>query len=1056
MFVGRVAEKDAALAALGAPPCSVVVVGPPGIGKTSFCEELAQALGAAGVPAFWGRAWEFGGAPAFFAWQRVFASIAAAFGGAEARAVAAHLLDGSEEASSRARLLLFERAREALASVPSPIVVILDDVHAADAGSLQLARYLQRELRGAPVGLLLTARDAELETADESSGPVLRDLLRCASLTVALDGLAEAELDDWLPWFCGRRLPPGLSQRLVELTAGNPFFVRELVEAQRGDLEAIAEVRPGVPRGVREAIARQVALLDERTQAVLRLAAVLGRESKVEDVARVLGLPVTDVASARQRALAARFVAPGPPDELRFAHALMCDTLYTSLPTAERLRLHAAVVDALPAARLSERTRHAVEAALLGTEHAVRALALCREAGHVASRALAFEEAARHQKAARALAELTGAPHAVVAETNVALGEALAAVGERDAAETALVAAAATADELGDVHLFARAALVRAGLREYVRRDVEKLALLEAALAKLGEEESDLTARVLARLATDLVMEPTSRERRVALAARALAIATRVGSPETIALALEARLQSVYGPDTIEERLTTSDEIVAHARARGDVDREIAGRGWKLSALLERGEVLGAGPLAREHAALGEARRSAGPRINAQSRLATLAFLAGRFEEGFAHATRAREIGAAAGDGGAKLLHEAQLVLPCDLLGRREPLEEAVEVLAREGPHVTHAHAIKALLAIALISLGRLDEAKAELAALGAARFEDLPHDFTRVGALTGLADAVARVGDRALATALQPLLAPYATHNAMVGTAACLGAVSRYVGRLALLLGREDEAVQHLAAACAENQRMLAWPWHAWSQLELAEVLLRRGDRAQARALLGASRVRATELGMAPLLARLDAFERAPAAGSAAPREPRLATLRRGAPGWCLELDGVTTRLADRRGLAYLARLVATPGQEVHALELIGPSGADVPREAASDEVLDAKAKAQLRSRLADLSADLEEAERDADRGRAARARAELEALEEHLAAALGAGGRARRHGSAAERARVAVTVALKRAIDAIGREAPELAGHFERSTRTGLFCSYDPDPAGALRVTT
>jgi non-specific serine/threonine protein kinase len=108
------------------------------------------------------------------------------------------------------------------------------------------------------------------------------------------------------------------------------------------------------------------------------------------------------------------------------------------------------------------------------------------------------------------------------------------------------------------------------------------------------------------------------------------------------------------------------------------------------------------------------------------------------------------------------------------------------------------------------------------------------------------------------------------------------------------------------------------------------------------------------------------------------------------------------------------------------------------------------------IRSRLAELKGAVAEAERDGDRGRAARARTELEALEEHLAASLGAGGRSRRHGSAAERARIAVTVALKRAVAVIGREAPDIAEHFERSLRTGLFCSYDPDPTASLRVTT
>ncbi|MFO0615924.1 MAG: AAA family ATPase [Polyangiaceae bacterium] len=1060
MFVGRTAEKGSALATLGALPSSVVVVGPPGIGKTSFCEAIAESLHRSGSAVSWGRAWELGGAPAFFPWQRVFASIADDLGdaGAPFRELSELLLHGSDEVDARARLRVFERAREAFEAAPRTLLVVLDDIHAADAASLELARYLQREQRSKKVGFLFSARDAEIEAADDRSGPLLRDLLRGASRTVALRGLAREELDEWLPWFCGRPVPRGLSGRLLALTAGNPFFVRELVEAQHGDLEAIAEDRPGVPRAIRDVIQRQVALLDATAQAVLRVAAVLGRDSMVEDVARLLDLPPTDVESVRERSTAARLTMPSHPDEIRFAHALVCHTLYVTMPTAERLALHGRIVDALAAPRLSERTRHAVEAALLGPEHAARAIALSREAGQAARRTLAFEEAARHYRAGLALAERASTPPALVAEIKLALGEALTAVGDREEAERTLAEAATTADALGDAHLFARAALLRASMREYVARDLSKLALLESALEKLGAEESDLTARVLGRLASDLVMDPTSRARRADIAARALAIAKQVGRPETIAVALEARLQSVYGPDTIEERLVTADEIVAHARNRGDVDREIAGRGWKLSALLERGDVLVALPLAREHAELAETRPNAGPRINAQSRLATLAFVAGRFEDGFAHARRAFDIGVAARDGGASLLHHAQLVLPCDLLGRKAPLADAVEVLAREAHQVTHGHAIKALRTIGLLSLGREDEARAELAALGATGFEDVPRDFARVGTLTALADIVVRVGDIPLAAALRPHLVSYAKHNAMVGTAACFGAVTRHLGRLATVLGTESDAIAFLEDACTSNARMHARPALAWSQLELARALLRTGRGATVDALVAASRATALELGLAPLLAELDAIAaRATSTPkSVAPTKERRASLRREDRGWCLHLDGTTMRFASRRGLAYLARLVAAPGREVHALELVAPEGPTLPRETTAEQILDPKAKSALRSRLDELNADLAEAEQLGDPGRVDRVRVELEALEDHLAASLGAGGRSRRHSSAAERARIAVTVALKRAIAEISRESPEIAAHFERSVRTGLFCSYDPDPSTTFRVTT
>jgi hypothetical protein len=119
-------------------------------------------------------------------------------------------------------------------------------------------------------------------------------------------------------------------------------------------------------------------------------------------------------------------------------------------------------------------------------------------------------------------------------------------------------------------------------------------------------------------------------------------------------------------------------------------------------------------------------------------------------------------------------------------------------------------------------------------------------------------------------------------------------------------------------------------------------------------------------------------------------------------------------------------------------------------------DALLDPRAKATLRARLRDLRAAIEDAERDGDLEHERRARQELDALQTSLSAALGLGGRSRKHGNTAERARIAVTVAIRRAIALLSRRAPALAAHLTRSIRTGLFCVYDPDPTSKMRVET
>jgi tetratricopeptide (TPR) repeat protein len=169
---------------------------------------------------------------------------------------------------------------------------------------------------------------------------------------------------------------------------------------------------------------------------------------------------------------------------------------------------------------------------------------------------------------------------------------------------------------------------------------------------------------------------------------------------------------------------------------------------------------------------------------------------------------------------------------------------------------------------------------------------------------------------------------------------------------------------------------------------------------------------------------------------------------LRREGEFWTLAYEGRVTRIADARGLHHLARLLANPGQEVHALDLA--AGADRPRSATTDAgpVLDAAAKAAYRARVTELREELTEAEAFADTARMERARAELDALTHELASAAGLGGRDRRAADDAERARVSVTKAIRSALRRIAQHDPGLAEHLDRTVHTGIFCSYQPDP--------
>ncbi len=177
----------------------------------------------------------------------------------------------------------------------------------------------------------------------------------------------------------------------------------------------------------------------------------------------------------------------------------------------------------------------------------------------------------------------------------------------------------------------------------------------------------------------------------------------------------------------------------------------------------------------------------------------------------------------------------------------------------------------------------------------------------------------------------------------------------------------------------------------------------------------------------------------------------------------WIIRYQGHLTFLKATRGLHCLSVLLRHPGREFHVCELVGQvfgrplvlgkggrATDDWQGERLSDvgPILDAQAKAEYKRRLDDLRRDLEEAERFNDPARAERARNEMNALAEQLASAVGLGGRNRRIGSAAERARSAVTKRIKSSIKRIGQAIPSLGSHLATRVKTGYFCSYNPQP--------
>jgi hypothetical protein len=311
-----------------------------------------------------------------------------------------------------------------------------------------------------------------------------------------------------------------------------------------------------------------------------------------------------------------------------------------------------------------------------------------------------------------------------------------------------------------------------------------------------------------------------------------------------------------------------------------------------------------------------------------------------------------------------------------------------------------------------------------------------------QLGAAALLAYVAVLAGDASAAAPLREALLPYRGRLAVFGGAVmCMGPVSFFLGLLATRLGLLDEAVSCLDEATALVEKAGALPALALSlQAASAALSLRQapGDRQRASACQARAREIAERLGVPALLDRLT-----PAAGQW--------SLRRDGEDWLLQAGPEHARLRDSRGLHYLRALLAAPGSDIPALDLVAGRPGLVPSD--SGPLLDAAARNAYRHRIRQLDDELAAADRAGDSVAAEKAHRERQALISELGRATGLAGRPRRASAEAERARVNVTRTLRATIDRIGVAAPIAGAHLTSSIRTGMVCRYQPAPGGPDR---
>ena len=640
-FVGRRAELDRLRASWAGVQMHrdrrlMLLAGEPGVGKTRLAHEFASAALADGATVLLGRCSEEPLAP--------FEPFAEAL----RQAGAPDALQPGAPGAVGARHRLFDAVDAALAD-RAPLLLVIDDLHWADRGTLLLASFVLRSARPGPLAIVGTYRDTELGRHSPLTG-ALADLQRDGALDrIGLRGLDEDDVAALARSLLGA---DDAAARIHARTGGNAFFVEEV-------LRGLAEIgTPEVPESVRHAVGVRLSRLSDAANEMLAVAAILGLEQDASALQATAGLDPDAEEAALDEILRARLLQPAvTPRRYEFAHALVREAVLHELNALRRQRLHRDAADALTALG-EDRHLEEIAAHLFEATDARRAADMLTRAGRRALDRLAYEDAAeRFARALEALALADAGDEA--GPVLLARGDALLRAGEPAAARDAFTAAAQLARRANDAVLLGEAALGFAGLGiAIVGLDTETIARLEEALERATDPV--LRSRLQARLGVELYYAP-DRTRAEALSAEAVATARAAGNGNALASALNARHVALWRPDRLEERLATAADMIAAARETGERHAELQARNWRVADLFELGDMPAFREEAARHARLADELRLPSFQWYTPLWAAVEALLSGRYEEAAGLAEEARELGVRAGDGNADLFPDMLL-----------------------------------------------------------------------------------------------------------------------------------------------------------------------------------------------------------------------------------------------------------------------------------------------------------------------------------------------------------------------------------------------------------
>jgi hypothetical protein len=846
----------------------VLVGGEPGIGKTTLVQTFTER--AANTRVLWGRCWEGEGAPAFWPWIEIIrahyeshreetlammgpgvADIAPLV--PELKSTSRRSTSLSDPSDAQARFRTFDSISRFLvrAGADEGLAIVIDDLHAADDASILLLEFLSRFIESSKVLVVATYRDLAVGSRPQLAGLLESSVAGAGRLK--LSGLVDDGVEALLSVRLGETPPQEFVRRVKQATDGNPFLVGEIVRTvqartamSRLDPSAIDAFR--IPDRVATLVQRHVGKLPRQTVEALSAAAVIGREFSVALVADILATDQATVARDLEPAFVEGILRASAPTlgNAMFSHALISETLTQLLPSARRLALHRSIAERLERGLRSDTAKgdprvfqiahHYFSAA--AQEGSAKALEWAERAAAEARQVYSYELAAQHYQRALQVLDLMTLDHKHRCRILLALANSQALAGQPPAALATFEQVEKIARDHGNGEYLAKALLGCSDtLRDGAVLHPSLAHRLEEALSFLPEGDSVLRSRVLAAVSMAGLVKADMANRLGPYCDEAVAMARRLGEPETLAIALHAANWRMMGSDDPPDTaVQTATEMIAVARRANYDERMLDGLLWRAYYSLRQGR-------SADAEADIDAHGRAANRLHHPLHLwwaavaaAGVKLRAGKMTEGEALAEKALAQGLSLqGPHAVAAFMVQRLTYAWEKEGdaRRSAMTELRQMAAK---FIEQGLFMLPFLVTQLVTDLEIGSPSA-----GSEVFENIVdeeiaksvRDQNLIPSIAILARPARELGDLQRARVLYDHLIPHVgRHVVVANVAGYWGPVSFYLGMLATTMSLPEKAADHFEKSVREASAARAPNWKAWSEFELAGVLREHSSR--------------------------------------------------------------------------------------------------------------------------------------------------------------------------------------------------------------------------------